>query len=104
MLKILFLEWSLEILSLCKEFSSDGVVGIDLAGDEILGEIPAMKGHINAFKVCCKLKPCIYLMVAMYATYSPMRWFNITRACYLERSGTHKGSHGVTRDDWQRQL
>ena len=52
MLEILFLGWSLEILSLCKEFSSDGVVGIDLAGDEILGEIPAMKGHINAFKVC----------------------------------------------------
>ena len=61
MLKILFLEWSLEILSLCKEFSSDGVVGIDLAGDEILGEIPAMKGHVNAFKVCCNLKPCIHL-------------------------------------------
>ena len=62
MLKILFSEWSLEILSLCKEFSSEGVVGIDLAGDEILGEIPAMKGHINAFKVCCKLKPCILLV------------------------------------------
>ena len=67
MLEILFLEWSLEILSLCKEFSSDGVVGIDLAGDEILGEIPAMKGHINAFKVCCKLKPCIYLLRPMVA-------------------------------------
>lgn len=65
MLKILFSEWSLEILSLCKEFSSDGVVGIDLAGDEIQGGIPAMKGHIKAFKVC-KLKPCIYLMVAIY--------------------------------------
>lgn len=49
-------EWSLEILSLCKEFSSDGVVGIDLAGDEILGEIPAMKGHINAFKEARQLK------------------------------------------------
>jgi len=41
----------LEILSLCQEFSNDGVVGIDLAGDETLGEIPAMKGHVNAFKV-----------------------------------------------------
>ena len=67
MLEILFLEWSLEILSLCKEFSSDGVVGIDLAGDEIQGEIPAMKGHINAFKVCCNLKPCIYLLRPMVA-------------------------------------
>lgn len=67
MLEILLLEWSLEILSLCKEFSSDGVVGIDLAGDEIQGEIPAMKGHINAFKVCCKLKPCIYLLRPMVA-------------------------------------
>ena len=45
-------EWSSEILSLCQEFSKDGVVGIDLAGDESLGEIPAMKGHIQAFKVC----------------------------------------------------
>lgn len=43
-------EWSLEILSLCQEFSNDGVVGMDLAGDETFGEIPAMKGHINAFK------------------------------------------------------
>lgn len=46
------LDLSLEILSLCKEFAKDGVVGIDLAGDESLGEIPAMKGHVIAFKVC----------------------------------------------------
>lgn len=51
-LQIIFSDWSLEILSLCQEFSNDGVVGMDLAGDEILGEIPAMKGHVNAFKVC----------------------------------------------------
>ena len=49
---LLSLDWSLEILSLCKEFAKDGVVGIDLAGDESLGEIPAMKGHVIAFKVC----------------------------------------------------
>ena len=48
-----FPEWSLEILSLCQEFSNDGAVGIDLAGDEtLLGENPAMKEHVNAFKVC----------------------------------------------------
>ena len=48
-----FPEWSLEILSLCQEFSNDGVVGIDLAGDEtLLGENPAMKEHVNAFMVC----------------------------------------------------
>jgi len=49
-------DWSLEILSLCQEFSNDGVVGIDLAGDETLGEIPAMKGHVNAFKEARRLK------------------------------------------------
>lgn len=48
-------DWSSEILSLCQEFSKDGVVGIDLAGDESLGEIPAMKGHIQAFKEARKL-------------------------------------------------
>lgn len=47
-----FSDWSLEIVELCQEFSNDGVVGMDLAGDEVLGEIPAMKGHVNAFKVC----------------------------------------------------
>lgn len=48
---VLFLDWSLEVVSLCQEFANDGVVGIDLAGDESLGEIPAMKGHVIAFKV-----------------------------------------------------
>ena len=51
-MRILHLDWSLEIVSLCREFSRDGVVGIDLAGDESLGEIPAMKGHAIAFEVC----------------------------------------------------
>lgn len=48
-------DWSLEILELCQEFSNDGVVGMDLAGDEVLGEIPAMKGHVNAFKEARRL-------------------------------------------------
>ncbi|KAL9962813.1 hypothetical protein ACROYT_G031956 [Oculina patagonica] len=48
-------DWSLEILSLCQEFANDGVVGIDLAGDESLGEIPAMKGHVFAFKEARRL-------------------------------------------------
>lgn len=45
-------DWSSEILSLCQEFSKDGVVGMDLAGDDSLEKIPDMKGHVQAFKVC----------------------------------------------------
>lgn len=48
-------DWSLEVVSLCQEFADDGVVGIDLAGDESLGEIPAMKGHVIAFKEARRL-------------------------------------------------
>ncbi|XP_074607454.1 adenosine deaminase-like isoform X3 [Acropora palmata] len=44
--------WSLEILSLCQEFSKDGVVGMDLAGDDSCEKILDMNGHVQAFKVC----------------------------------------------------
>ena len=94
MLEILFLGWSLEILSLCKEFSSDGVVGIDLAGDEILGEIPAMKGHINAFKVCCKLKPCIYLLRPMVAIAHREKYIpsnTLVQHCHIVLFGKTRG-------------
>ena len=48
-------DWSLEIADLCDEFRDQNVVGIDLAGDESLGEIPAIKEHIMAFQVRFKL-------------------------------------------------
>lgn len=43
-------EWSSEIVDLCDKFRNKNVVGIDLAGDESLGEIPAIKDHIVAFQ------------------------------------------------------
>ena len=44
-------DWSLEIVDLCEEFRNRNVVGLDIAGDESMGEIPAMKEHIMAFQV-----------------------------------------------------
>ena len=46
-------DWSLEIVDLCEEFRDRNVVGLDIAGDESMGEIPAMKEHIMAFQVSC---------------------------------------------------
>ncbi|XP_046864517.1 adenosine deaminase-like isoform X2 [Xenia sp. Carnegie-2017] len=43
-------EWSLEIVDLCEEFRNRHVVGLDIAGDESMGEIPAMKEHVLAFR------------------------------------------------------
>lgn len=43
-------DWSLEIVDLCKEFRNHDVVGLDIAGDESMGEIPAIKEHIMAFQ------------------------------------------------------
>ena len=44
-------DWSLDIVDLCEEFRNRNVVGLDIAGDESMGEIPAMKEHIMAFQV-----------------------------------------------------
>ncbi|EDO45463.1 predicted protein [Nematostella vectensis] len=43
-------DWSLEVVELCEKFKEAGVVGIDLAGDESLGETPATKNHVMAFE------------------------------------------------------
>ncbi|XP_028404296.1 adenosine deaminase-like [Dendronephthya gigantea] len=43
-------DWSLEVVGLCEEFRNRNVVGLDIAGDESLGEIPAIKQHIMAFQ------------------------------------------------------
>lgn len=47
--------WSLEILSLCQEFSKDGIVGMDLAGDDSCEKILDMNGHVQAFKEAKRL-------------------------------------------------
>ncbi|RMX52310.1 hypothetical protein pdam_00010361, partial [Pocillopora damicornis] len=36
---------SMEVVSLCQEFANEGVVGIDIAGDEPVWEGQAMEGH-----------------------------------------------------------
>lgn len=38
-------DFSKEVVSLCQEFANDGVVGIDLAGDEPVWQGPAMEGR-----------------------------------------------------------
>ena len=38
-------------MSLCQEFANDGVVGIDLAGDEPVWQAPTMEGHVIAYEV-----------------------------------------------------
>ncbi|XP_031556443.1 adenosine deaminase-like [Actinia tenebrosa] len=48
-------EWSFDILKLCNEYRDAGVVGIDLAGDESQGEVPAVKDHVMAFEEARRL-------------------------------------------------
>ncbi|CAB4045252.1 Adenosine deaminase, partial [Paramuricea clavata] len=38
------------MVDLCEEFRTRNVVGLDIAGDESMGEIPAIKEHIMAFQ------------------------------------------------------
>lgn len=66
-----FAGWSLEILSLCQEFSKDGVVGMDLAGDDSLEKIPDMNGHVQAFKVCWLYRFKLYCLPSM-SLFSPL--------------------------------
>lgn len=41
----------MEVVSLCQEFANEGVVGIDIAGDEPVWDGKAMEGHVIAYKV-----------------------------------------------------
>ena len=51
--KYILLEWSKEILELCKEFKNKGVVAMDLAGQEFHpGVDPDECAHRRAFVVC----------------------------------------------------
>ena len=51
----------MEVVSLCQEFANEGVVGIDIAGDEPVWEGQAMEGHVIAYKVSlCFSSVCGY--------------------------------------------
>ena len=54
-------EWSLEVVELCKEFQSEGVIGIDLAGDEAAGEIAATT--VAAYEVIRNKKILRYIIL-----------------------------------------
>jgi len=45
---------SMDIARLCLEFKNDGVVGIDIAGDENYKTQAALQPHIDAFQFCKK--------------------------------------------------
>ncbi|XP_067836733.1 adenosine deaminase-like isoform X2 [Heptranchias perlo] len=45
--------WSPEIVELCKKYQNDGVVGIDLAGDELI-DCESYPGHVRAYEMAVK--------------------------------------------------
>ncbi|XP_051879028.1 adenosine deaminase-like isoform X2 [Pristis pectinata] len=45
--------WSTEVVELCKKYENDGVVGIDLAGDESM-DCNSYPGHVQAFEMAVK--------------------------------------------------
>ncbi|XP_041046295.1 adenosine deaminase-like isoform X1 [Carcharodon carcharias] len=45
--------WSPEIVELCKKYRNDGVVGIDLAGDELM-DTESYPGHVQAYEMAVK--------------------------------------------------
>uniref|UniRef100_UPI00398E520F adenosine deaminase-like n=1 Tax=Pristiophorus japonicus TaxID=55135 RepID=UPI00398E520F len=45
--------WSPEVVELCKKYQNDGVVGIDLAGDELI-DCQSYPGHIQAYEMAVK--------------------------------------------------
>ena len=52
----------MEVVNLCEEFRDRCVVGLDIAGDESMGEIPAIKEHIMAFQVGRTLRETQHMM------------------------------------------
>ncbi|KAL2763674.1 adenosine deaminase isoform 2 [Daubentonia madagascariensis] len=44
------LNWSLEVVELCKKYQQQTVVGIDLAGDETLEGSSLLPGHVQAYE------------------------------------------------------
>ena len=54
-------EWSKEVLDLCVDFKNEGIVAIDLAGDERLAN-PTHELHIKAFQVRVQVS-CIVIRV-----------------------------------------
>lgn len=50
-------DWSMDILNLCQEFREEGVVGIDLAGDENIVEwdVPTQWEHLKVFEEAKRL-------------------------------------------------
>lgn len=47
---IFAVDWSMDVVELCKKYRKDGVVAIDLAGDESLN-CESYSGHKRAFEV-----------------------------------------------------
>lgn len=47
---IVTVDWSMEVVELCKKYCKDGVVAIDLAGDELM-DCESYPGHKRAFEV-----------------------------------------------------
>lgn len=47
---IFAVDWSMDVVELCKKYRKDGVVAIDLAGDESLN-CESHPGHKRAFEV-----------------------------------------------------
>lgn len=47
---IFAVDWSMDVVELCKKYRKDGVVAIDLAGDESLN-CESYPGHKRAFEV-----------------------------------------------------
>lgn len=60
----------MEVVSLCQEFANEGVVGIDIAGDEPVWEGQAMEGHVIAYKVSlCFSSVCGLMVIMIYPEY-----------------------------------
>ncbi|XP_012583573.1 PREDICTED: adenosine deaminase [Condylura cristata] len=47
-------EWSLEVVELCKKYRDQGVVAIDLAGDETITDSSLFPGHLQAYQEAVK--------------------------------------------------
>ena len=65
------LEWSKEVLDLCVEFKNDGVVAIDIAGDEQLAN-PTHELHVRAFEVSSATNP---VMDATCLLRHEIKWY-----------------------------
>lgn len=73
---IFAVDWSMEVVELCKKYHKEGVVGIDLAGDESMN-CESYPGHKRAYEVTNVKSHNIAKLCTQYFIFKTVRYLTI---------------------------